>query len=40
MEIFNQIYVLEEGKVIQKGTHKELLKKIGKYAELLKSSNF
>ena len=22
MEIFNQIYVLEEGKVIQKGTHK------------------
>ncbi len=40
MEIFNHIYVLEEGKVIQNGNHKALLKQNGKYAELLRSSNF
>ncbi len=40
MEVFDQIYVLEEGEVVQNGIHEELLKKNGKYADLLKISNF
>ena len=34
----DRIYVFEKGKVIEQGTHNELLTREGKYAELCKRS--
>ena len=35
--IFDQILIMEDGRIIEKGTHESLLKKNGAYAELLRN---
>ena len=33
-ENFDRLFVLDNGRIIESGSHKELIKKSGKYAEL------
>ena len=40
MDIFDNIYVLDEGNIVQSGHHRELMKQPGKYSELLRISNY
>jgi ATP-binding cassette subfamily C protein CydC len=40
MDIFDTIYVLDQGNIVQNGHHSELMKQEGKYSELLRISNY